>query len=94
MKVRKKPIILSAVRWEPDPSFKTRWNTDRGALETHGAPGYDRHNVTYTLLDVGIETKEGFLRIKPGDVIMTGTRGERWAIDKDIFEETYEVIEE
>ena len=29
---------------------------------------------------------------KAGDYLMTGTKGEHWIIDKEIFEETYEVL--
>lgn len=34
-------------------------------------------------------TKEGLMNGKVGDYLVTGARGERYPVDKDIFEETY-----
>ena len=39
-----------------------------------------------------VETLEGPYTGKPGDYLMVGVRGERYPCDKDIFEETYEII--
>lgn len=41
-----------------------------------------------------VTTKEGKLRGKPGDYLMIGVRGEKYPIDREIFEETYDIIEE
>jgi hypothetical protein len=43
--------------------------------------------------DGEIETLEGTHAYKKGDVIMTGTRGERWPVKREIFDETYDVVE-
>lgn len=41
-----------------------------------------------------VDTLEGLaLEATPGCYIMTGFKGEHWAIQEDIFNETYEVIE-
>ncbi|OYS60494.1 hypothetical protein [Limosilactobacillus reuteri] len=37
-----------------------------------------------------LETKEGPMKVCKGDYIATGVDGEHWAIDKNIFERTYE----
>ena len=37
-----------------------------------------------------LPTKEGEMLLHIGDYIATGVDGEHWAIDKDIFERTYE----
>lgn len=37
-----------------------------------------------------LPTKEGPMYVHTGDYIATGVEGEHWAIDKDIFERTYE----
>lgn len=39
-----------------------------------------------------LPTKEGNMKINKGDWIVTGIDGEHWAIDKDIFEKTYEGV--
>ena len=40
-----------------------------------------------------IKTKNGDMEVKPYDYIVTNADGEHWAIDKDIFEKTYERVE-
>jgi len=39
-----------------------------------------------------VETMEGTLEGKPGDYLMIGIKGEMYPCDKDIFDETYQVI--
>ena len=40
-----------------------------------------------------LPTKEGDMEVKPFAYIATGIDGEHWAIDKDIFDRTYERID-
>ena len=40
-----------------------------------------------------LPTKEGNMKLNIGDYIATGMDGEHWAVDKDIFEKTYERVE-
>ena len=48
-----------------------------------------RGDASYFLLP----TKEGNMKLNAGDYIATDADGEHWAIDKDIFEKTYERVE-
>ena len=41
-----------------------------------------------------IKTLEGNHRISPGDYIITGVRGEKYAIKPDIFTMTYEAVQD
>jgi hypothetical protein len=41
-----------------------------------------------------IETLEGVMIAEPGDYIITGVKGERYPCRKDIFDMTYERVEE
>jgi hypothetical protein len=41
-----------------------------------------------------IETLEGVMRAKPGDWIITGINGEKYPCDNEIFEKTYDKVEE
>lgn len=43
--------------------------------------------------DYFLGTKEGNMKLNVGDYIATGVDGEQWAIDKDIFERTYERLD-
>lgn len=42
--------------------------------------------------DFSVETMEGTLTAKAGDYLVIGVRGEMYAIDQDIFEETYDIV--
>lgn len=39
-----------------------------------------------------VETLEGILKGKAGDYLMIGVKGEMYVCDKDIFEETYDLM--
>lgn len=41
-----------------------------------------------------VETIEGPLTAQPGDWIITGVDGEEWPVKKEIFDKTYEVIDD
>lgn len=41
-----------------------------------------------------VETLEGYLKVSPGDWIITGINGEKYPCKPDIFEKTYEKVEE
>lgn len=41
-----------------------------------------------------IETMEGTMQAKAGDYLVVGIRGEMYAIDQEIFQETYDVLAE
>ena len=43
--------------------------------------------------DGEIKTLEGVLHYKKGDAIITGIKGEKYPCRRDIFDETYEIIE-
>lgn len=44
-------------------------------------------------METTVYTIEGPLTAKPGDWIITGVEGEKWPVKKDIFEKTYEIID-
>lgn len=45
-------------------------------------------------LDWVIDTLEGRMTVNNGDWIATGVDNEKWAIKQDIFEQTYEPVED
>ena len=44
--------------------------------------------------ELDIETLEGTMHASVGDYIITGVRGEQYPCKPDIFEQTYEPVEE
>jgi hypothetical protein len=86
MKYRKKPVVVEAVRWDGDPDTA---NTFIG--ESYG--------VDWEYFEKGsdairIPTLEGDHRGEVGDWIIRGVKGEFYPCKPDIFEATYEPVEE
>lgn len=83
MKFRKKPVVIEAKQW---------------------FPGVHVEGVTEQVFDIGegtqstgkgwINTLEGPLRVSPGDWILTGVNGEKYPCKPDIFEKTYEPLDQ
>lgn len=44
--------------------------------------------------DFTVETLEGTLKGKAGDYLVVGVKGEMYAIDQEIFAETYDIVKE
>jgi hypothetical protein len=85
MKFRKKPVVIEATQW-----FKVG---DHPAV-TRLLLG-DGVSDTWTESDKGwIHTLEGGHSVTPGDWIITGVKGEHYPCKPDIFEATYEKVED
>lgn len=79
MKFRKKPVVIEAILWRD--------------CKGNCSPHLDKEGVSHTITECGIQTLEGFMRLSPGDWIITGIKGERYPCKPDIFEATYEKVE-
>lgn len=80
MKFRKKPVVIEAVQF---------WN------DAHWPDGVcDCGEFTHCYGAPHIHTLEGYLEVSDGDWIITGVKGERYPCKPDIFEMTYEPVEE
>ena len=82
-KYRKKPVEVEAVQWtgknpKQIADFFGRWPFPRKYVPTQ----------------VAIETLEGTMYASPGDYIIKGVNGEFYPCKPDIFEKTYERVEE
>lgn len=76
---RKKPVVIQATQW-----FK------------HGDhPAVYKLGLAYARKDQGtIMTEEGPLLVSPGDMIITGVKGEKYPCKPGIFKMTYERVED
>ena len=88
MKFRKKPVVIEATQWwthgdhpEVKPVFK------------HG-PNDEHWKPTVLTVEGWIQTLEGEHRVSAGDWIITGVKGEHYPCKPDIFQMTYEPVEE
>lgn len=80
MKYRKKPIVIEAVQ------FTEAIATRMEMVEELG--------VKLRVTGFGIDTLEGYMHVSIGDWIITGIKGERYPCKPDIFDATYELVEE
>lgn len=91
IRYRKKPIVVDAVQWfEPgdsrhDPIATPVIKPAPGTRKVGDICHTFDHPDLYTIL-----TLEGPMRISPGDFIITGVKGEKYACKPDIFTMTYE----
>lgn len=85
---RKKPLVIDAEQWFPDPSL----GTFEGDRYINKRVGYDAHGVAYTVTDVSLMTINGPVRIEPGEWIIRGIQNEAYPCKEDIFALTYEPV--
>ena len=90
MKYRKKPVVIEAVQWTGDNGeeiYNFCGNYAQFATSDLGLGNV----MSYRL---SIETLEGFMEASTGDYIIKGVNGEFYPCKPDIFEKTYEAVEE
>ena len=79
MKFRKKPVVIEAVQW-----FK---------IGDHPAVHVDELSPTgfgiWTLENTSLKHE-----VTPGDWIITGVKGEHYPCKPDVFDQTYELVED
>ena len=78
---RKKPIVIDAEQFFPG---RRPW--PQGIKRT--LPTSSGEDYYY------IRTLEGEYRVTPGDWIITGIKGEKYPCKPDIFDQTYEPVED
>lgn len=90
---RKKPVEIEAMQWS-GTAFGANtiidWISAGGGTATYTYakhPGEAPHRIT-------IETLEGTMYARPGDWILRGIQGEFYPCKPDIFEATYDRVEE
>lgn len=86
---RARPVYVDAVQWFPDPEFG-RFDV-RGRWDGRKA-GYDEYGVTYTICDVGIQSRASFIHIHAGDWVITGVLGIRYPCADVDFHASYELV--
>jgi hypothetical protein len=96
---RKKPVVIDATQF-----FVAQQPWPDGVVREMGAECDDPQCGDSTwdhLCNAGgptgraiVRTLEGPLRVSDGDWIITGVKGERYPCKPDIFEQTYEAVEE
>ena len=92
MKYRQKPVVIEAFHWvqenasEPDPEWLVE-AMDEGTVDI------EKQFPSYKTVML-IKTLEGTMTANDGDYIIKGVNGEIYPCKPDIFEKTYEKVEE
>lgn len=81
MKFRKKPVVVDVFQFTVDEV--PQWWKDRNDIM-----------IEVNTCTALIPTLEGVMRASPLDYIIKGVKGEIYPCKPDIFEQTYEVINE
>ena len=95
MKYRKKPVVIEAIQWDGNnlkevmefigSEFSYEENTD------YVTSKFNYRKLTKKLF---INTLEGKMEVSEGDYIIKGIKGEFYPCKPDIFELTYEKVNE
>lgn len=81
MKFRKKPVVIEAEQWFRDINIDgVKYNKNKA------------YNLDYGVHFAEIKTLEGWHTVTEGDWIITGVKGEKYPCKPDIFEMTYEKV--
>ena len=95
MKYRKKPIVIEAIIWNGN-NLKEVMNFINSEFRYEPLTEYITKKFTYSTIDndLKIVTLEGLMKASIGDYIIKGVNGEYYPCKPDIFEKTYEKVEE
>lgn len=96
MKFRKKPVVIEAITFYDLVAYGL---TAPGAsVVPPGVPwsfSYNGHPITHENDDCYlIPTLEGTMKFNRGEMLITGVKGEIYPCKLDIFEATYEAVNE
>ena len=95
MKYRKKPVVIEAVQWTGE-NHREIWDFLTGKTGEHMTASGDNFYIDHSKVKGGliIKTLEGEHIASIGDFIIKGISGEFYPCKPDIFEKTYEAVDE
>jgi len=91
MKFRKKPVVIEAVQLRWDTWSEMCEHANVGKLSDGRPEGTSRPNEK---IGLAIPTLEGVMTAEENDWIIKGIKGEIYPCKPDIFEATYEAVED
>ena len=96
MKFRTKPVVIEAMQWPEEGRREYESVCQRANIHRWVNGNGGKTTVVYEASDVyaAIVTLEGKMRISSGDWVIRGVKGEFYPCKADIFEATYEPVED
>ena len=94
-KYRKKPVVIEAVRWT-GKNPREMWDFLTGKPDERMTASGDNFYIDHSKVKgrLIIKTLEGEHMASIGDYIIKGVNGEFYPCKPDIFEKTYEAVDE
>ena len=93
-KYRKKPVIIEAYQYEGDFVSSGNWTAPDWVNEAYNNGILVYKEVGDTPPELYVKTIEGDMKCNYKDYIIKGVKGELCPCKPDIFEETYEQVDE
>ena len=87
MKARKKPVVIEFVRYDGKNEHKVKDFVG-------SCLNIQQEHYASEVIELNIETLEGWMRVSVGDYVIKGVNGEFYPCKPDIFEKTYDIIGE
>lgn len=92
MKYRKKPVIIEAMQWNGS-NLQEVMEFMGSEFKYEGNTSYATNKFSYINGVLTISTLEGDMKVSEGDCIIKGVKGEFYPCKPDIFQATYEALE-
>lgn len=93
-KYRKKPVVIEAYQYEGDFVSSGNWTAPDWVNEAYNNGILVYKEVGNTPPELYVKTIEGDMKCNYKDYIIKGVKGELYPCKPDIFEETYEQVDE
>ena len=106
MKYCKKPVVIDATQFQPNYNRLVlgrrirRWDAELKEMNRVAeelVTTYDNFSISQMVSretsSVSIRTMEGTLKLKPGNWVIKGVKGEVYPCDDEIFKMTYEPVD-
>lgn len=88
MKYRKRPVVIEAIQWDGT------WEDSANILEFCQGNAFVRNDLDFKRQYLIIKTLEGEHLVSPKDFVIKGIAGEFYPCKSDIFEKTYEKVDD
>jgi hypothetical protein len=94
MKYRKKPVVIEAIQFNNLNIEELRQFTGLHLIHTIESDSAYLAGIAPPVSSVTIVTLEGNMKALPGDWIIKGINGEFYPCKNEIFEKTYEAVDQ
>jgi hypothetical protein len=94
MKFRKKPVVIEAEQLTPTKALDCLVNSKSFAFGLNVSGNFNCYERSIYEAHIQIQTLEGTMTANLNDWIIKGVNGELYPCKPDIFEKTYEEVEE